>query len=504
VKRDRLCLFLAVACLGLVLPSAAVAAPSCGDMSVSVEQGAYFGVQFRLPCNIKPGATATYAITQQPQHGTLSEATSSGYITYTPTGDYMGPDSFRYTATDAGGTSTARTVSITVTPPLPPTCQTRTDPARTDHLTSLGLYCQSSPAAGTLTHEITRQPEHGTLIWGEGGEGSPNVRYRSDPGFVGNDSFAYRATNSAGTSEEAVITIEVSETYNQLPQCWHDGSVRLRPGRSTTLRLWCWDSDYEPFTVEQAAGGGPAHGTVTLSDLDEWGGLTVTYTADAAYEGTDVIELVVKDGFGASPVPPISVEVVASTVNTAPECYGFTIYPNANTGSIIGPQCVDAENDPLTYSVSDPEHGTAFLELYESPPHWVINYTPDRGYSGPDSFTFTANDGQATSAPATMDVQVQPPVIGPPECAPADVVVRKNHSQVVNLGCTHLGESMRIEVTRQPEHGTLVFPEGDGPPLYMPDRGHEGADSFEFTAINEIGSSQSYTQTLLVGKKPKP
>jgi hypothetical protein len=270
--------------------------------------------------------------------------------------------------------------------------------------------------------------------------------------------------------------------------------------------MWCWDANGDPIRIERLEGGGPAHGTVTFAEQpDEFAQIAITYTAGAVYEGTDVIELVAHDGIGTVTIPPISVEVVASTVNTAPVCYGVPMFPNSGTTMLIGPQCVDAENDPLTYAVSDPEHGTAVLERHSSPDQWLIAYTSDRGYSGPDPFTFTANDGQATSEPAMVDVQVQPPVIGPPECAPADgVVVRKNHSQVVNLGCAHLGEAMTVEVTRQPEHGTLVFPQGDGPPVYMPDRGYEGPDAFEFIARNEIGASQPYTQTLLVTNKFRP
>jgi hypothetical protein len=37
-----------------------------------------------------------------------------------------------------------------------------------------------------------------------------------------------------------------------------------------------------------------------------------------------------------------------------------------------------------------------------------LTYTPAPGYSGADSFTFTVNDGQASSAPATVSITVTP------------------------------------------------------------------------------------------------
>ena len=57
------------------------------------------------------------AVASGASHGT---ATASGTgITYTPTAGYSGPDSFTYTATNAGGTSAPATVTITVNPQAP-------------------------------------------------------------------------------------------------------------------------------------------------------------------------------------------------------------------------------------------------------------------------------------------------------------------------------------------------------------------------------------------------
>jgi arylsulfatase A-like enzyme len=55
----------------------------------------------------------------------------------------------------------------------------------------------------------------------------------------------------------------------------------------------------------------------------------------------------------------------------------------------------------LTYSVaSQPSHGT----LSGTEPN--LTYTPSGGYIGSDSFTFTVSDGQSTSDPATVSIEV--------------------------------------------------------------------------------------------------
>ena len=59
--------------------------------------------------------------------------------------------------------------------------------------------------------------------------------------------------------------------------------------------------------------------------------------------------------------------------------------------------------------VSGPSHGTLTLNANGS-----FTYTPTAGYSGPDSFTYTANDGTVASSPATVSLTVQAPATARP------------------------------------------------------------------------------------------
>ena len=69
-----------------------------------------------VPLSLSGGAPTSLAITTPPTHG--SAIVSGLTITYQPTSSYAGPDSFRYTASNAGGTSAAATVSVTVQDPV--------------------------------------------------------------------------------------------------------------------------------------------------------------------------------------------------------------------------------------------------------------------------------------------------------------------------------------------------------------------------------------------------
>src|SRR3546814_14677111 len=63
------------------------------------------------------GITAV-TIGTAPAHGTVS--VSGKPVTYTPSSTYYGPDSFTYTATNAGGPSAPATGSLTVATPAAP------------------------------------------------------------------------------------------------------------------------------------------------------------------------------------------------------------------------------------------------------------------------------------------------------------------------------------------------------------------------------------------------
>jgi hypothetical protein len=73
----------------------------------------------------------------------------------------------------------------------------------------------------------------------------------------------------------------------------------------------------------------------------------------------------------------------------------------------------DADHDPLSaLVVSGPAHGTLALAADGS-----FTYSPARGYSGPDSFTYRASDGGLDSSPATVAITVKPAPAPPPAAA---------------------------------------------------------------------------------------
>ena len=93
--------------------------------------------------------------------------------------------------------------------------------------------------------------------------------------------------------------------------------------------------------------------------------------------------------------------ITVSPVNDAPSAIAQALTTDEDTPLAITLAGSDVDNDPLTFAVTDePTHGDLSGTLPD------LTYTPDPGYNGPDAFTFTANDGVLTSAPATVDITV--------------------------------------------------------------------------------------------------
>jgi uncharacterized repeat protein (TIGR02543 family) len=93
--------------------------------------------------------------------------------------------------------------------------------------------------------------------------------------------------------------------------------------------------------------------------------------------------------------------------NTAPVADDQTVSTVKNTVLAITLTASDTDLDTLSYAVvTQPVNGT----LSGTAPD--LTYTPGADYSGSDSFTFTANDGNADSNLATVSITVQTPFEG--------------------------------------------------------------------------------------------
>ncbi len=166
-------------------------------------------------------------------HGTLALA-ADGSFTYTPTSGYIGGDTFTYRANNAGGPSNVATVTLTVGGPAPPPAPIAVNDAYSaslDTLLSVTLpgVLSNDTGTGPLTASLVANVTHGTLALAASG----NFTYTPTTGFVGGDSFTYRANNAGGPSNVATVTLTVVGPGPQPPTALYASSI---VGNTVTLR----------------------------------------------------------------------------------------------------------------------------------------------------------------------------------------------------------------------------------------------------------------------------
>ena len=99
-------------------------------------------------------------------------------------------------------------------------------------------------------------------------------------------------------------------------------------------------------------------------------------------------------------------------VNSAPVATPQSLQLPGTAPLRITLHATDTQGSTLTYTlVTQPTHG----QLQGSPPQ--VTYTPDAGYHGTDSFTFTASDGAMESAVATVTLTVPQAPVEEPEAS---------------------------------------------------------------------------------------
>src|SRR5205823_7834407 len=96
-----------------------------------------------------------------------------------------------------------------------------------------------------------------------------------------------------------------------------------------------------------------------------------------------------------------TVTITVTPVNDAPVASSQAVVTDEDTAKAITLGASDIEGSPVTYAIGTaPAHGT----LSGTAP--TLTYTPAANYNGPDSFTFTANDGELNSNIATVTINI--------------------------------------------------------------------------------------------------
>jgi VCBS repeat-containing protein len=286
--------------------------------------------------------------------------------------------------------------------------------------------------------------------------------------------------NELSENNNVLLAAVVTVTAPNAAPIASDQSVATNEDTAKAITLAATDSNGDSLNFSIVAG--PAFGSLSGS------GANRTYTPAANYNGPDSFTFKANDGALDSNVATVSITVNA--VNDAPVADVQSVSTSEDTAVGITLTASDIDSATLTFNRSNPSHGA----LTGTGPN--LTYTPAANYNGPDSFTFTASDGSATSNTATVTIAVTS-VNDAPVAVNQGVSTNEDTALAITLGASD-GDSapLSLSVVAGPGHGMLS---GAAPNvIYTPAANYNGPDSFTFKANDGALDSNVATVSITV------
>jgi YVTN family beta-propeller protein len=359
--------------------------PIANSQSVTVASGDTVAVT--ISGSDVNGDALTFEIVDQPAHGVLTGVAPN--LSYQPDANFVGADVFTFNASDGQAQSNLASVTITVqgdSPSNEVTIAVDGNLVDWDSVQSFGL----DPADANNLND--------TIDWAQGwaAHDADNLylTYRGRDTLVeswGNsimlDTDGDRSTGWRGFANEYAIGVDYVI----------EGRYLMRyTGNGTS---WSWSGgDQLPYGLQ----GTDAELSVSRSQLGNPQSVRLFWMGDNAAVGGSTIDYY-PDGVSDanSVVRYFDYALDSEALNRAPVASGQSVQTEQNVALNITLTASDPESASLSYLVTaQPGNGS----LSGTAPNLV--YTPMGGFTGTDSFAFTASDGVQDSEPAVVSIVV--------------------------------------------------------------------------------------------------
>jgi RHS repeat-associated protein len=228
------------------------------------------------------------------------------------------------------------------------------------------------------------------------------------------------------------------------------------------------------------------HGTATFANG------AVTYVPDVGFSGSAVLFYTACDNGTTNGQPDPRCSETTITINVIvdhpPTANALALTTAENSPVALTLTATDPDNDALNYViVTQPNHGT----LTGTAP--ALTYVPAPSFSGSDSFSYAANDGQEQSAPATVSITVtevnDPPVpepdritvpAGQPAVVPTSFLLANDVAGPFNESNQTL--TVTSATAGAATHGTVTLTAAGV--TYTPDAGFTGTSIIPYTVCD--------------------
>lgn len=311
-----------------------------------------------------------------------------------------GPYNVTLTVTDSVGQTNAKTNAVAVKrPPIAVNDSVSTPPNTAIDINVLAN--DSDPDNDALTVTGLTTPAHGIVSL----NGNGTVHYTPAAGYLGTDTFQYRAQDAQDVSNLATVTV----TTNNPPDARDDGWSTYQNGPTNIPFSHMLSNDFDPNgdTVTLAS-----FNTAGLTGtLDCSSGTWCRYTPPSWFVGTTSFVYTASDGKGGTDTATVRIKVAVT--NNAPVPQTDTLETTRNvalpfTLFTLLANDSDPDGDVLSVTQIILAPLTKFGTVTCTTPIYNCTYTPAAGFTGVDTVSYRVSDG-ITFTDGQIRFVVKPP-----------------------------------------------------------------------------------------------
>jgi gliding motility-associated-like protein len=439
---------------------------------------------------------------------------ADGSLTYIPFPNTNYIESFTYTLLDGAGNTTTAMMKFDVGN------GNDTPIAANDNYSTTEDNALTITAKGVLTNDtdpddgnnsnlaaiLATAPTNGTLTLDANG----SFVYVPNRDFFGSDTFTYNATDANGAKSIATVTISVT-AVNDAPIALND-NASTNEDTSIAFDLSLNDNDKDgtlnkasidlnPLTTTEEKTLTIANQGTYTADNDG----VVTFVPVLNFNGTaTAIAYTIKDNQGLlsnSAVLTITVNSVNDAPVSAAESYTVAEDGILNVPSSTGVLAND--NDV---------HGEAIVSVLNTAANGVLklntdgsfSYTPNADFTGTDSFTYQACDGNGgCSTPTLVTLTVSavndaPIALADSYTGVEDVTLNIPAATGLLLNDSDTENSpLTVTLAAPPANGTVTL-NTNGSFIYIPNANYNGGDNFTYTLSDGQGGTATGIVNLIV------
>ncbi|MEE9313269.1 MAG: Ig-like domain-containing protein, partial [Rhizobiaceae bacterium] len=318
------------------------------------------------------------------------------------------------------------------------------------------------------------------------------VKYTPNTGFVGQDTFTYTITDDKGATDTATVTIDVKAPANTTDAVNDASDATKDKPQEIDVLANDTDAEGDDFKVTDTTDG--LNGTVKILPNGK-----VEYTPNTGFVGTDIFTYTITDDKGATDTATVTV-----TVKDDVPANSVDAVDDAAVAEMDKPQEIDVlsnDTDPEgdTFTVTDVTNGAnGTVKIL---PNGKVEYTPNAGFTGSDTFTYTVTDANGATDTATVTVDVK-------DTAPAnsvdavDDVANAAYDTPVKINVLSNdsdpeGDAFTVTSVTDGQGGTVTIA-ADGQVIYTPNPGVYGVDTFTYTITDAKGATSTATVSVTI------